>query len=69
MEVAHKDQNDKALHRSEIEMLARKIGKPIALVETVYEAEYARLKCAAKVTNYLGVLASRCTREALRRSH
>jgi len=62
MELPHRNQNDEALHRREIERLAQKIGKPISLVEPVYEAEFARLKRAAKVTNYLGVFASRRTR-------
>jgi Protein of unknown function (DUF3562) len=68
MQALYKDQNDEALHQRAIERLARKVNRPIARVKTVYEREYARLKIDAKVTDFLGVLASRRARDALLRT-
>jgi hypothetical protein len=55
----YKDHKDEALHQRAIEKLARKLNRPIAPVKLVYEDEYSRLKIDAKVTNFLGVFASR----------
>lgn len=49
MQGLSNDHKDETLHRSAIERLARELNRPIVLVETVYEAEYARLKGEAKV--------------------
>ena len=68
MQSLYKDQNDEALHQRAIEKLARKVNRPIARVKAVYEAEYARLKLGAKVTDFLGVFASRRAHDALLRT-
>jgi hypothetical protein len=68
MQALYKNQNDEALHQRAIEKLARKVNRPIARVKTVYEDEYARLKIDAKVTDFIGVFASRRARYALLRS-
>ena len=68
MPALYKDQKDEALHRRAIEKLARKIRRPISRVKTVYEDEYARLKINAKVTDFLGLIASRRARVALLRT-
>ena len=65
MQTLYKDPNEEALHQRAIEKLARKVDRPIARVKAVYEDEYARLKTDAKVTDFLGVFASRRARAAL----
>jgi hypothetical protein len=62
------DPKDEALHQRAIARLARKLNRPIAPVKDVYEAEYARLKVDAKVTGFLGVIASRRARDVLLRT-
>ena len=68
MQSLYKDQNDEALNQRAIEKLARKVNRPIARVKAVYEDEYARLKISAKVTDFLGVFASRRARDVLLRT-
>jgi len=68
MQSLYKDPNDEALHQRAIEKLARKVNRPIARVKAVYEDEYSRLKIDAKVTDFLGVFASRRARATLLRS-
>ena len=68
MQHLYKDQNDEAFHQRAIEKLAKKINRPIARVKAVYEDEYARLKIGAKVTDFLGVFASRRARDVLLRT-
>lgn len=68
MQSLYKDQNDEARHQHAIEQLARKVDRPIALVKAVYEDEYVRLRVGAKVTDFLGVFASRRARDALLRA-
>jgi hypothetical protein len=68
MQALYKDENDEALHQRAIERLARKIGRPVSRVKAVYEDEYARLKIGAKVTDFIGVFASRRARAALLRT-
>jgi hypothetical protein len=63
----YKDQKDEALHQRAIEKLARKLNRAIPPVKVVYENEYAQLKIDAKVTNFLGVFASRRARDVLLR--
>jgi hypothetical protein len=67
MQSLYKDKNDEALHQRAIEKLARKVNRPVARVKAVYEDEYARLKIGAKVTDFLGVFASRRACNALLR--
>ena len=68
MQSIYKDQKDKAMNLRAIERLARQINRPIDRVKTVYEGEYARLKVDAKVSEFLGVFASRRARETVLRS-
>jgi len=68
MQSLYKDQNDEARHQRAIEKLARKVDRPIARVKAVYEDEYARLRIGAKVTDFLGVFASRRARDVLLRT-
>jgi hypothetical protein len=68
MQSLYKDQQDEALHQRAIERLARTIDRPVARVKAAYEVEYARLKADAKVTDFLGVFASRRARAALLRT-
>ena len=68
MQSLYKDQNDEALHQRAIEKLARKVNRPIARVKAVYEDEYVRLKLGAKITDFLGVFATRRARDALLRA-
>jgi len=63
----YKDHDDEALHRRAIERLAQKIDRPVARVKAVYETEYARLMSVAKITDYVGVFASRHARDLLLR--
>lgn len=67
MRLLYKDRKDEALHQRAIERLAREIDRPVERVKTVYEDEYARLKTDAKVTEFIGVFASRRARETLLR--
>ena len=64
----YKDKKDEALHRRAIEKLARNLNRPIGAVKIVYEEEYARLKLDAKVPGFIGVFASRRTRDVLLRT-
>ena len=68
MQSLYKDQKDEALHQRAIEKLAREVNRPIARVKAVYEEEYAGLKIGAKVTDLLGVFASRRARDVLLRT-
>jgi hypothetical protein len=42
---------------------------PLPVVKRVYEAEFARLKADARVTDYLVLFAARRTRDALLARH
>ena len=68
MQSLYKDQKDEALYQRAIEKLAREVNRPLARVKVVYEDEYARLKIGAKVTDLLGVFASRRARDVLLRT-
>ena len=59
--------SEEALHQVAIEELAQEVHQPVANVKAIYESEYARLKCEAKIMDYVPLFASRRAREALRR--
>ena len=58
-------QDQTALHLKAIESLARETGHRLEVVREVYELELARLQAAAHITEYVVLLSSRRTREAL----
>ena len=68
MRGTHVNGNANALGLEEIELLAKQTQKPEFLVKMVYDAEFARLKTQARITDYLALLASRHTRELLLRA-
>lgn len=63
----HAHGNANAPASEEIELLAKETKRPIAMVKMLYDAEFSRLKMAAKVPDYVALLASRHTREMLLR--
>jgi hypothetical protein len=48
-----------------IASLAEETQRPLPVVKEVYDAEFARLKDGARVTDYLVLFASRRARDAL----
>lgn len=48
-----------------IASLAEETHQPMPIVKEVYEAEFARLKSSARLTDYLVLFACRRTRDAL----
>jgi len=59
------DANERPSDLGAIEALAKELNLPIAEVRQAYESEFARLKATARVTEYLGLFASRRARERL----
>jgi hypothetical protein len=59
------DRNEDAINQDAITTLAREMHYPLPVVKRVYEAEFARLKADARVTDYLVLFAARRTRDAL----
>jgi hypothetical protein len=59
------DRNEDAINQDTITALAREMHYPLPMVKRVYEAELARLKAEARVTDYLVLFAARRTRDAL----
>ena len=55
-----------ALHLKAMQALATETGHEFDVVRQVYEAELARLQAAANVREFVVLLSSRRTREALR---
>jgi len=68
MQSLYKDPKEEAKHLREIQRLALESGLPVEDVRRIYEDEYARLKADAKVTEFIGVFASRRAHEALLRA-
>jgi hypothetical protein len=63
-----RDSNDEAaVNVGAIAALAEETHQPMPIVKRVFEAEYARLKSGARVTDYLVLFACRRTRDALAR--
>lgn len=59
------DRNEEAINQDTITTLAKEMHYPLPVVKRVYEAEFARLKAEARVTDYLVLFAARRTRDAL----
>lgn len=59
--------NEDAINQHAITSLAREMHCPLPVVKQVYEAEFARLKAGARITDYLVLFAARRTRDALAR--
>jgi hypothetical protein len=60
------NRDEDAINRDTILSLARETHYPLPIVTSVYEAEFARLKAEARITDYLVLFASRRTRDTLR---
>ena len=60
--------NEEAAHLRAIETLAAEIGCDISDVKSVYERELARLQAGARLREYLVLLTSRYTMEAIRKT-
>jgi len=65
MAELYKDHDEQAVCLGAIEELAHSTMRPVAEVKPIYEAEFARLKVDARVTDYLLLFASRRTRDRL----
>ena len=59
--------NEDAINQNTITSLAQEMHCPLPVVKQVYEAEFARLKAGARITDYLVLFAARRTRDALGR--
>jgi hypothetical protein len=58
-----------AINQDAITSIAQEMHYPLPVVKRIYEAEFARLKASARVTDYLVVFAARRTRDVLLASH
>jgi hypothetical protein len=65
MTQAHEAADDANPHLNAIEEIAVESGRPVSQVQSIYEAELARLEADAHVRDYVLLFASRRTREAL----
>jgi hypothetical protein len=65
MPVSHADRNEDAERTEVIASLAKETHHPLPVVRRIFEAEYARLKAHARITDYLMLFAYRHTRDAL----
>ena len=63
------DRNEDAINQDVITSIAQVMHYPLPVVRRVYEAEFARLKAGARITDYLVLFASRHTRDALLARH
>jgi hypothetical protein len=59
------DRNEDAINQDVISSIAQEMHYPLPVVRRVYEAEFARLKADARITDYLVLFAARHTRDAL----
>lgn len=57
--------DEDAFNEDAIMSLAQETQRPVPVVKRIYEAELARLKADARITDYLVLLAARRTRDAL----
>ena len=62
---AQADRREDTNHADAIASLAQETHKPIPIVRRVFEAEYARLKADARITDYLMLFTSKHTRDVL----
>jgi hypothetical protein len=61
--------NEDAINQDAITSIAQEMHYPLPVVRLVYEAEFARLKADARITDYLVLFAARRTRDALLARH
>ena len=61
--------NQDAIKEDTIVSLAQETHCPLPVVKRVYEAEFARLKAHARITDYLVLFAARRTRDVLLAKH
>jgi hypothetical protein len=61
--------NQDAINEDTITSLAQEMHYPLPVVKRVYEAEFARLKADARITDYLVLFAARRTRDVLLAQH
>jgi hypothetical protein len=59
------DRNEDAINQDVISSIAQEMHYPLPVVRRVYEAEFARLKADARITDELVLFAARHTRDAL----
>lgn len=59
--------NEESANQDAITNIAQEMHTPLPIVKRVYEAEFARLKASARITDYLVLFAARRTRAALAR--
>jgi hypothetical protein len=63
------DRNEDAINQDVITSIAQEMHYPLPVVARVFEAEFARLKADARITDYLGLFAARRTRDTLLARH
>jgi Protein of unknown function (DUF3562) len=61
--------DEDAINQDAITSIAEEMHYPLPVVRQVYEAEFARLKADARITDFLVLFAARRTREALLARH
>jgi Protein of unknown function (DUF3562) len=59
------DRNEDAINQDAITSIAQEMHYPLPVVARVFEAEFARLKADARITDYLVLFAARRTRDTL----
>ncbi len=59
------DRTEDAINQNAITSIAEEMHYPLPIVRRVYEAELARLKAGARITDYLALFAARRTRATL----
>jgi len=63
------DRSEDAINQDVITSIAQEMHCPLPVVRRVYEAEFARLKADARISDYLVLFAARRTRDALLARH
>jgi hypothetical protein len=61
--------DEDAINHNTITSIAQEMHYPLPVVKRVYDAEFARLKSDARITDYLVLFAARRTRDALLARH
>ena len=63
------DRSEDAINEDAIITIAKEMHYPLPVVKRVYDAEFARLKAGARITDYLVLFAARRTRDTLLSGH
>ncbi len=63
------DRDENAINQDAITSIAKEMHYPLPVVKRIYDAEFARLKAEARITDYLVLFAARRTRDALLSRH